>query len=85
MTGLVQIEFDDDTFALLEACAAHRGVSIEEVARAYVEDWIDVDYPALRGRIVREATYRDEPLRFADAARHEKSLRWRRDLLGGDA
>lgn len=85
MTKAVLLEFDSDAFALLEACAAHRGVSVEEVARAYVEDWIDVDYPTSRGRITREATYRDEPLTFADEARREKSLRWRRDLLGKDA
>ena len=83
MSRVLRIELNAETFALLEACAAYRGVSVEEVARAYVEDWIDVDYPASRGRITREATYRDEPLPFASEARWEKSLRWRRDLLGG--
>ena len=46
---ILQMTFDEDTMRMLEACAAWRNVSLEELVKAYVEDWIDVDYPEFAG------------------------------------
>ena len=54
------VEFALDRGALerLVVCAAWRKVSVADLARAYVEDWIDIDYPESQGRLTRRGIYR---------------------------
>jgi hypothetical protein len=58
----IQVPLDDEAMERLKTCALWRKVSVEELVRAYVEDWIDVDFPASQGRSIRRGLYRDGPL-----------------------
>jgi hypothetical protein len=53
----VQIVLDESVADQLELCAKKRGVSAEQLARAYVEDWVDADArPFSRRNTYREHT-----------------------------
>ena len=58
----VEITLSAETMRMLRACAAWRNVSVHELIQAYVEDWIDVDYPESRGRLTRRCIYREGPI-----------------------
>ena len=76
----VHVSFDQQTMDMLRTCAAWRKVSMEQLVRAYVEDWLDVDYPESQGRLTRRGTYRDDPITLDAQARQEVSSNWRDDL-----
>lgn len=76
----VEISLDARTYLWLEACAAWRNVSVENLARVYVEDWIDIDYPQSRGRHTRRGIYRDGPIELCERTRQEASRNWIKDL-----
>jgi hypothetical protein len=60
------------TAQMLSACAAWRGLTVEDPARLYIEGWIDVDFPEMRGRHTRRSMHRDGPLGLeAKVARHD--------------
>jgi hypothetical protein len=76
----IEVMFDDVGMMRLRACAAWRNVSVEELVRAYVEDWIDVDYPESQGRLTRRGIYRDGPIALDPQAKQRTSRNWVRDL-----
>ncbi|TPJ70718.1 hypothetical protein [Mesorhizobium sp. B2-6-2] len=76
----VQMTFDRETMDMLAACAKWRGVSIEELAKAYVEDWLDVDFPESQGRHTRRGIHRDGPITLDEQARQQTSPNWRDEL-----
>jgi hypothetical protein len=45
----VEVSLSSESMRMLEACAAWRKVSVGELVRAYVEDWLDIDYPESQG------------------------------------
>ena len=76
----VVLTFDATTAARLRACAAWRNVSVEEVAQAYVEDWIDIDYPNSHGRLTRRGINRDGPIGLCERTRELTSRNWEAEL-----
>ena len=76
----VHMSFDQQTMGMLRTCAAWRKVSVEQLVRAYVEDWLDLDYPESQGRLTRRGTYRDGPITLDAQARHAVSSNWRDEL-----
>lgn len=76
----VQMTFDRETMDMLAACAKWRGVPIEELAKAYVQDWLDIDFPESQGRHTRRGIYRDGPITLDEQARLETSPNWRDEL-----
>jgi hypothetical protein len=65
---------------MLEACAAWRNVSVEMLARAYVEDWLDIDYPESQGRLTRRGIHRDGPIGLDTHTQEVTSSNWRTEL-----
>jgi Ribbon-helix-helix protein, copG family len=65
--GDIAVEFtlDSEVMKRLVVCAAWRNVSVAQLVRAYVEDWIAIDYPESQGRLTRRGIYRDEPIGLA--------------------
>ena len=78
----VEVEFDKDTMEMLTACAVWRNVPVEELVRAYVEDWIDIDYPESRGRPTRRGIHRDGPIGLDPQTQQEASRNWIKELKG---
>jgi len=76
----LEIAFDDLTMTMLSACAEWRRISVEELVRAYIEDWIDIDYPESRGRHTRRGIHRDGPITLDSQTRDETSQNWRDEL-----
>lgn len=76
----VQVTFDKETSDMLEKCAAWRKVSVEELVRAYVEDWLDIDFPESQGRRTRRGIYRDGPITLDAQTRKQTSQNWRDEL-----
>ncbi|MDX8443690.1 hypothetical protein [Mesorhizobium australafricanum] len=76
----VQMTFDPETMNMQVACANWRGVSIEELAKAYVQDWLDVDFPESQGRHTRRGLHRDGPITLDEQARQQTSPNWRDEL-----
>lgn len=76
----VQVTFSKETMGMLNACAAWRNVSIEELARAYVEDWLDIDFPESQGRRTRRGIHRDGPITLDEQTRQQTSQNWRDEL-----
>lgn len=76
----VQITFDDEAVKMLEACAAWRNVSVEDLVKAYVEDWIDIDYPESQGRLTRRDIHRDGPITLDPYTQQTTSRNWRDEL-----
>ncbi|MBA3449524.1 MAG: ribbon-helix-helix protein, CopG family [Pseudaminobacter sp.] len=76
----VEVTLDEEAMKMLTACAAWRKVPVTELVRAYVEDWIDIDYPESQGRLTRRGIYRDGPLGLDAHARKETSHNWRDEL-----
>jgi len=77
----VHVSFDQQTMDMLRTCAAWRKVSVEQLVRAYVEDWLDLDYPESQGRrLTRRGTDRDGPITWDAQARQEVSSNWRDEL-----
>ena len=63
------IELSEETHQRLTACAEKRGAAVDELATAYVEDWLNIEYAELRGRHSRRGLHRDGPIAFdAEAA-----------------
>lgn len=81
-TQKVEVAFHGEMMEMLVACAAWRRVSVSDLVRAYVEDWIDIDYPESRGRLTRRGIYRDGPLGLEAQTMQETSRNWREELLG---
>ena len=76
----VEVTFDDETMKMLEACAAWRNVSVAELVKAYVEDWIDIDFPESQGRRTRRGIHRDGPITLDELTRQQTSQNWRDEL-----
>ena len=76
----VQVTLDNETMKMLEACAHWRNVSVEELVRAYVEDWVDIDYPESQGRQTRRGIHRDGPITLDEQTRRQTSSNWRDEL-----
>lgn len=58
----IEVAFSKETMEMLTACAEWRQVSVEKLICAYVEDWLDVDYPESQGRLTRRGIHRDGPI-----------------------
>jgi hypothetical protein len=74
------LNLSDEQLEQLAAVAAHRGVPVDELARAYIEDWLSIEYPELKGQFSRRGLYRDGPIAFDPlaaeaAARTQENLR----------
>jgi hypothetical protein len=65
----LELEISPDFMKRLSQVAQKRGVSIEALAEAYVEDWLSVEYAELKGRFSRRSTYRDGPIAFDPEAK----------------
>jgi hypothetical protein len=76
----VQIIFDKETMGMLTACAEWRGIPVEELAKAYIEDWLDVDYPESQGRLTRRGIHRDGPITLDAQTRQQTPPNWRDEL-----
>ncbi|MBS3647943.1 hypothetical protein KEU06_04780 [Pseudaminobacter sp. 19-2017] len=76
----VQVEFDAETMTMLETCAACRQVSVEQLVKAYVEDWLDIDYLESQGRLTRRGIHRDGPITLDEQTRQQTSQNWRDEL-----
>jgi hypothetical protein len=76
----IEIALDDETMRMLAACAEWRNVSVTELAQAYVEDWLDVDYPESQGRSTRRGIHRDGPITLDPQTRQETPQNWREEL-----
>jgi hypothetical protein len=76
----VQLTFSKETMGMLRACAEWRKMSVEDLARAYVEDWLDIDFPESKGRNTRRSINRDGPITIDEQTRHQTSQNWRDEL-----
>lgn len=76
----IQITFDKETVDMLMACGKWRGISIEELAKAHVEDWLDIDYPESQDRLTRRGIHRDGPITLEAQTRQQTSPNWRDEL-----
>ena len=74
------IELPDILRERLVSVAANRGVSPEVLAKAYVEDWLGIEYAELVGRSSRRSIYRDGPIAF-DPVSAEAARRIEADVL----
>jgi hypothetical protein len=74
------IELPDILRERLASVAANRGVTLEELAKAYIEDWLGIEYAELVGRLSRRAIYRDGPVAF-DPVAAEAAKRIEADVL----
>ena len=74
------IELPDILRDRLASVAAKRGIRPEELAKAYVEDWLGIEYAELVGRLSRRAIYRDGPVAF-DPVAAEAAHRIEADVL----
>lgn len=63
----------------LQKVAESRGVPVKELAEAYIEDWLSIEYAELVGRHSRRAIYRDGPIAFDPQAR-EANCRIEEDI-----
>lgn len=77
---IIQVHFNEQTIGMLVACAAWRNVPVEDLVRAYAEDWLDIDYPESRGRHTRRGIHRDGPITLDQQTRQETSSNWRDEL-----
>ena len=76
----VHVTFSDESMEMLKTCAAWRNVSVEELVRAYAEDWLDIDYPESQGRRTRRGVHRDGPITLDEQTRQQTSQNWRDEL-----
>jgi hypothetical protein len=76
----VHVEFDAEAMKMLETCAAWRHVSVEQLVKAYVEDWLDIDYPESQRRLTRRGVHRDGPITLDEQTRQQTSQNWRNEL-----
>ena len=60
----LELEISADHLERLSQVAKKRGVSIEALAEAYVEDWLSIEYAELKGRLSRRSMYRHGPIAF---------------------
>jgi hypothetical protein len=74
------IELSDIVSERLVSVASNRGVTPEELAKAYVEDWLGIEYAEQVGRLSRRAIYRDGPVAF-DPIAAEAAKRIEADVL----
>ena len=74
------IELPDILRERLASVAANRGVTPEELAKAYVEDWLGIEYAEQVGRLSRRGIYRDGPAAF-DPVAAEAAKRIEADVL----
>lgn len=58
----IPLSLTSDMARRLEECAKWRNLSVPELVRANVEDWIAIDYPESKGRLTRRGIHRDGPL-----------------------
>lgn len=63
----IEVTLDRESMAKLEACAKWRNMALSDLVRAYVEDWIAVEYPESLGRHSRRSVYRDAPASLSQA------------------
>ncbi len=73
------LEIDNKLKQRLKPCAKRRGVSVEELAIAYIEDWAHLDYADVMGRHTRRHVYRDGPIAF-DPIAAESAARLEREF-----
>ncbi len=76
----LEVHLDETAMRRLEAIAVWRETTVTELVQAYVEDWIDIDYPASQGRLTRRGLYRDGPPGLCEKTRQETSRNWEADL-----
>jgi hypothetical protein len=76
----VQISFDEETMDMLRVCAAWRNLPIDALIKAYVEDWLDIDYPESQGRSTRRGIHRDGPITLDKQTLIQTSANWRDEL-----
>ena len=76
----VEVVLDETTMERLEVRALWRSVSVADLARAYIEDWIDIDYPESQGRLTRRGIHRDGPIGLDPDFLAPGN--WRKDLEG---
>ena len=76
----IEVSLSSENMRMLEHCAAWRKVSVEELVRAYVEDWLDIDYPQSQGRHTRRGLHRDGPITLDEQTRQQTSPNWRDEL-----
>jgi hypothetical protein len=65
----LELKISSEFIERLSLVAQKRGVSIEALAEAYVEDWLSVEYAELKGRLSRRSMYRDGPIAFDSEAK----------------
>jgi hypothetical protein len=73
-------ELPDILLERLASVAANRAVTPEELAKAYVEDWLGIEYAELVGRLNIRAINRDGPVAF-DPVAAEAAQRIEADVL----
>jgi hypothetical protein len=84
-TYKVELAISEQTMTMLAAVAAWRKVTVNELAAAYIEDWLDIDYPESQGRLTRRGVYRDGPIGLDQQTQMETSRNWVSELgLGTD-
>ena len=76
-THQISITLDSETMKMLETCASWRGATVDELAKAFVEDWLDIDYPDSQGRLTRRGVHRDGPITLDEQTRVQTSQNWR--------
>lgn len=76
----IKVTFSRETMGMLETCAAWRKLSMEDLVRAYVEDWLDIDFPESQGRLTRRGIHRDGPITLDEQTRQQTSSNWRGEL-----
>lgn len=76
----ITIALDEQTIKMVETCAAWRRVSVEDLAKAYILDWLDIVYPESQGRQTRRGVHRDGPITLDAQTRQQTSSNWRDEL-----
>jgi hypothetical protein len=76
----IEFTLNRETMDMPAACAEWRGISVEELAKAYVEDWLDLDYPESQGRLTRRSIHRDGPITLDAQTQQQTSPNWRDEL-----
>jgi hypothetical protein len=55
----IEIDLTGSAAQRLSELAASRGCTPAELARVYIEDWMDAESDQLKGRFSRDSIYRD--------------------------
>ena len=70
----IELNLDGKLAERLIACAEKRNVTPEELAMAYVEDWVSVEFAEFNGRASRRSIYRDGPIAFDEIAAKKSAM-----------